>query len=129
MTALTLSPAEDRLRTVLAVDALVVGLSGLLLAATPSSWYGDLPGWVVRVGGIVLALVSAEVGLVSRWRGRRLTLGATVTADLAFLWTATLLVGVEVFDLRGAGLETFAFSALATLVFGLLETSLVRALR
>ena len=128
MTTLVARPAEDRLRTTLLTDALVVGLSGVLLAATPSSWYGDLPGWVVRVGGIVLALVSAEVGVASRWRGPRLTLAATVIADLAFLWTVALLVAAEVFDVRGAGLEALAFSGLATLVFGFLETSLVRAL-
>jgi hypothetical protein len=129
MTTLVSRPAEDRLRTTLLVDAVVVGLSGVLLATTPSSWYGDLPGWLVRVAGVVLALVSAEVGLMSRWHDRRLRLAATAIADLAFVWTALMVIAVELGDVRGAGLETLALSGLATLVFGILETSLVRALR
>jgi hypothetical protein len=129
MTTLLARPAEDRLRSVLAVDAVVVGLSGVLLAATPSSWYGDLPGWLVRSAGILLALVSAEVGLVSRWRGRRLRLAAVVIADLAFLWTAMVVTAAELGDVGGAGLEVLALSGLATLVFGVIETSLARLLR
>ncbi|MFN2537489.1 MAG: hypothetical protein ABR549_04965 [Mycobacteriales bacterium] len=129
MTTLIARPVEDRLRTTLAVDAVVVGLSGVLLAATPSSWYGDLPGWLVRLGGILVALAAVEVGLASRWRGQRLRLAGTVTADLAFGWTVLVVVAVEAFGVRGAGLEVLGFSGLATLVFGILETSLVRALR
>ena len=129
MTTLITRPAEDRLRSVLAIDAVVVGLSGVLLAATPSSWYGNLPGWFVRVGGILLALVSAEVGVMSRWHDRRLRLAATVIADLAFVWTAGVVLAIELGDVHGSGLETLALSGIATLVFGILETSLVRALR
>ena len=129
MTTLTVNPVEDRLRSVLAVDAVVVGLSGVLLAATPSSWYGDLPGWLVRVAGVALAVAALDVGLASRWRGRRLRLAATVTAELAFLWSAGVVVAADLGHVRGDGLEVLALGGLATLVFGILETSLVRALR
>ena len=61
MTTLTVNPVEDRLRTVLLVDAFVVGLSGVLLAATPPSWYGSAPSWLSVVAGIALALAAADV--------------------------------------------------------------------
>jgi hypothetical protein len=129
LTTPTASLLEDRLRSVLAVDAVVVGLCGVLLAGTPSSWYGDLPGWLVRVAGAVLAVAALDVGLASRWRGHRLRLAATVTAELAFLWTAGVVAAADLGHVRGAGLEVLALGGLATLVFGILETSLVRALR
>ncbi len=129
MTTLTVNPVEDRLRTVLLVDAFVVGLSGVLLAATPPSWYGSAPSWLSVVAGIALALAAADVGIASRWRGRRLRIAGLVTAELALAWTALMVVAAEVFDVRGDGLEVLALSGLATLVFGILETSLVRALR
>jgi len=129
MTTLVSRPAEDRLRTTLLVDAVVVGLSGVLLATTPSSWYGDLPGWLVRAAGIALAVAAVDVGLASRWRGRRLRLAATVTAELAFAWTLGVLLAADLGHVRGDGLEVLALSGVATLVFGTLEVSLVRALR
>jgi hypothetical protein len=128
MTTLLARPAEDRLRSVLLVDAVVVGLSGVLLAATPSSWYGDLPGWFVRIAGVVLAVSAADVGIASRWTGRRLRLAATVTAELAFVWTAGVVLAAELGDVRGAGLEVLALGSLATLAFGVLEMRLVRSL-
>ena len=129
MTALLTRPAEDRLRTVLRVDSAVVLLGGLLLALSPSSWYGTAPAWLPHAAGAVLAVSAVDVGLASRWQSRALRMAATVTAELAFVWTALVVVAVEVFDVRGAGLEVLAFSGLSTLVFGILETRLVRALR
>jgi hypothetical protein len=129
MTALLTHPVEDRLRTVLRVDSAVVLVAGLLLALTPSSWYGDAPSWLSHAAGAALAVSAVDVGVASRWRGRALRLAATVTAELAFAWTAAVVVAIEVFAVRGAGLEVLALGGLATLVFGILETSLVRALR
>lgn len=129
MTTLIAHPLEDRLRSVLAVDSVVVGLCGVLLAATPSSWYGDLPGWFVRLGGIVLALSAVVVGGASRGYGHRLLLAGGVTADLAYVWTGVTVLMAELGHVRGAGLEVLALGGIATLVFGMLETSLVRALR
>ena len=129
MTTLLARPAEDRLRTVLRVDALVVGLAGVLLALSPSSEFGSMPSWLSHTAGALLAVSALDVGIASRWHGRALRLAALVTAELAFLWTALVVVAVEAFDVRGAGLEVLALGGLATLVFGILETSLVRALR
>ena len=129
MTTLLARPAEDRLRTVLRVDSAVVLVGGLLLALSPSSWYGSAPGWLSHAAGAVLAVSAVDVGLASRWQSRALRMAATVTAELAFVWTVLVVVAIEVFDVRGAGLEVLAFSGLSTLVFGILETRLVRALR
>jgi hypothetical protein len=129
MTTLIARPAEDRLRTVLRVDSAVVLLAGLLLALTPSSWYGDAPSWLSHAAGAALAVSAVDVGVASRWNGRALRLAATITAELAFAWTVAVVVAVELFDVRGAGLEVLALGGLATLVLGIIETSLVRALR
>lgn len=129
MTTLLANPVEDRLRTVLRIDSLIVGVAGLLLALSPSSWYGSMPSWLSHGAGALLAFSALDVGIASRWSGRALRLAALVTAELAFLWTALVVVAIEVFDVRGSGLEVLALGGLATLVFGVLETSLVRALR
>ena len=129
MTTLIAHPLEDRLRSVLAVDGVVVGLCGLLLTLTPASWYGDLPGWFVRLGGVLLVGSAVAVGGASRGPGHRLVQAAAVTADLAYVWTGVTVVLAEYGHVRGAGLEVLALGGVATLVFGMLETSLVRALR
>jgi hypothetical protein len=122
----TLPTSEDRLRSVLLIDSIVVTTLFVALAASPASWYGDLP---VRVLGIVGAVLAADVFVFSRWSGRKLRIGAVVTAEAALAWSIATVVLIEVGDVRGAGLELLALSGLATLVFGILETRLVRALR
>jgi hypothetical protein len=129
MTALALeTTTEDRLRAVLLIDGIVTAAVGVLFVLAPSSWYGDSPGWLVRTVGVVLALVGLEVGLASRWSGRRLRLAGLVTAESAFAWTLGSLVVMAIVDLPTVGLEVVGVVAVGTLVFGLVETRLVRAL-
>lgn len=129
-TALTaFATTEDRLRTVLRVDAVVTGAVGLLALESPQDWYGGTPGWLVRTVGVALLLTALEIALLSRSEGRRLRLVGTVVAELAFAWVAASVAVLLLVDLSGAGREVVAVVAAATLGFALTETRLVRALR
>ena len=128
-TALTaLASTEDRLRTVLRVDAVVTGAVGLLALESPQDWYGGTPGWLVRTVGVVLLVTALEIGLLSRTSGARLRLVGTVVAELALLWVAASVAVLALVDLSGTGREVVLVVAAATLGFGLAESALVRAL-
>jgi predicted acyltransferase len=137
MTALTASPAltttdsESRLRNVLREDALVtaaVGV-GVVLAATPLA--DQLPGstTVMRVLGIALVLVAADIALASRWSGRRLALAGTVVGELALAWAVLSTVVVAIWRPGAAVSAAVLVVAAVTLAFGVTELKLVRALR
>ena len=120
---------EDQLRSLLRLDAVVVGLAGLVLALTPTAWYGDLPGWLSRAAGLALVLSAVIVAEFSRWSGKRLRTAAMLTAEAAFAWTAACVGVMAMTDMRAAGLEVVGFSAVATLLFGIGELRLARTLR
>jgi hypothetical protein len=137
MTALTASPAltttdsESRLRTVLREDALVtaaVGV-GVVLAAAPLA--GALPGstTVMRVLGVALIVVGADIALASRWSGRRLALAGTVVAELALAWAVLSTVVVAIWRPGAAVSAAVLVVAAVTLAFGVTELKQVRALR
>ncbi len=123
------STTEGQLRSLLRLDGVVVGMAGLVLALTPTAWYGDLPGWLSRAAGLALVLSAVGVAEFSRWSGKRLRVAALLTAEAAFAWTALCLVVMEVSDMKAAGLEVVGFSAVASLLFGIGELRLVRTLR
>jgi hypothetical protein len=129
MTTITASTttAEDRLRGVLRLDAVVTGALGLLALVGPS-WYGG-PAWVARAVGAVLVVVALEVAMWSREGGDRLRLRGTVVADAAFAWVVTVLLAAWLVDMDAAGREVLVLTALATLGFGISETALVRRMK
>lgn len=132
MTSTVLAPTtttEDQLRSLLRLDAIVVGLAGLVLTLTPTAWYGELPGWLSVAAGAAMVLSAIDVALVARWSGRRLRIAATVIAELAFTWTAACVAVIALADLSAKGLEVVGFSAIATLLFGIFELRLARSLR
>lgn len=120
---------QSRLQNLLRLDAIIVGPLGLLLALTPTTWYGDLPGWVSRTAGSALVLAAVLVVVFARWTGQRLRTAATITAESAFLWTAASGAAIVMADIRGYGLEVVGATALATLVLGIAELRLARRLR
>ena len=142
MTALTTSPSptttmpatttsESRLRTVLREDAAVTAAVsvGVVLAAAPLAEQLPASTTVLRVLGVALVLVAADIALVSRWSGRRLALAGTVVGELALAWA---LASVAVVALaRPAAVVTAAVLAVAavTAAFGVTELRLVRSLR
>lgn len=137
MTALTApstvaSPTvEHRLRTVLIEDAAAtaaVGL-GVLLAAAPLA--EQLPGstTLMRVLGVVLVLVGADIAVASRWSGRRLALAGTVVGELALAWALGSAIVVAVARPDAAVTTALLVVAAVTAVFGVVELRLVRALR
>ena len=131
MTATTTAHApttEDRLRTVLRADAVVTGAVGLFGLLGSPSLYGDVPGWLPRAVGAVLLLVAIDLGIASRWSGRRLRLAGTVCAELALGWVVATVAVLALVDLPLAGTEVLLLVGAATLVFAVLELRLVRSL-
>ena len=131
MTAVTTSvtrSAEDRLRTVLRVDAAVTGAVGLFGLLGPISTYGDVPGWLPRVVGAVLLAVALDVALAARLSGSRLRLVGTITAELALAWVVATVAVLALVDLPFAGREVLTIVGVATLGFALTELRLVRSL-
>lgn len=126
-TALTaLRSTDDRLRTVLRLDGVVTGLAGLLALASPLTWYGDTPGWLVRTVGVVLLITGVELALLSRARGRLLRVGVMITAELAFAWVAATIAVLALVDLPAQGVEVLTLVGLVTLGFGLTYVRLRR---
>ena len=129
VTALTTTPAattEERLRTVLRVDAVVTGAAGLFALLSPASTYGDVDSWLPRTLGIAFVLAALVVAVESRTTGRTLRLVAALTADAAFAWTLASILILLLVDLPAKGEAVVATVGLATLVFGIVETRLVR---
>jgi hypothetical protein len=133
MTATTTTPAsgttEHRLGTVLRVDGVVTALIGLFGLVGPTSTYGDVPGWIPRTIGAFFVLAAIVVGVESRSRGRTLAVIGTLTADAAFAWTLTSVAILLLVDLPGRGELVVGVVGLATLLFGIVETRLVRSMR
>ena len=119
---------EDRLRTVLRLDAAVTGAVGLFGLLGPTSTYGDVAGWLPRTIGAVLVVVAIDLLLAARLTGSRLRLAGLVTAELAFAWVVATVAVLALVDLPFAGREVLAIVGLATLGFGLAELRLVRSL-
>lgn len=123
--------AEQKLRAVLLEDAAVtaaVGL-GVVLAAAPLA--EQLPGstTLMRVLGVALVLVGADIALTSRWSGRRLTIAGTVVGELALAWAVASAIIVALARPDAAVTATVLIVAAVTAVFGVTELRLVRALR
>jgi hypothetical protein len=132
MTTLTTTApttTEDRLRTTLRLDAVVTGAVGLLGLVGPTSWYGDVPGWLPRAVGILLLVVGLDLAIASRWSGRRLLLAGTVCAELALAWVAATVVVLLLVDLPAAGTAVLLLVGAATLAFGVIELRVVRIMR
>jgi len=131
MTTLTttgLGTTEDRLRTVLRADAGVTAVAGLFALLGPTSTYGDAPGWLPRVVGVVLLAVAVDLVLVARLSGARLRLAGTVAADLAIGWVVATVAVLALVDLPFAGREVLSVMGLATVGFAIAELRLVRSL-
>lgn len=131
MTAVTATPArttEDRLRTVLRLDAGVSAVAGLFALIGRTSTYGDVPGWLPRAVGVVLLAVAVDLALAARLSGSRLRLAGTVTADLAIAWVIATVAVLALVDLPFAGREALTIMGLTTLAFAVAELRLVRSL-
>lgn len=123
--------AEQKLRAVLLEDAAVtaaVGL-GVVLAAAPLA--EQLPGstTLMRVLGVALVLVGADIALTSRWSGRRLAIAGTVVGELALAWAVASAIIVALARPDAAVTAAVLAVAAVTAVFGVTELRLVRALR
>ena len=131
MTAITTTPAattEERLRTVLRVDALVTGAVGVFGLLGPTSTYGDSPAWLPRTLGAGFLLFAVVLAIVIRGDASP-RLAGTITAEAALLWVAAAVVIVAFVDLPTRGEVVVALTGLGTLFFGVTELRLVRALR
>lgn len=118
---------EATMRRVLLADAVVTAAFGALALLAPTSWFDA--AWVPRAVGAVLLVVAVEVGLASRWSGRRLLLAGTVTGELAAAWVVGALAVVALVDLPTTGAVLLEVSAAATVVFAVLELRLARRIR
>jgi hypothetical protein len=122
--ASTAATAEDRMRSVLRLDAAVTGAIGLVGLLGPS-WYGG-PSWVARAVGAVFVLVALEVAVMTRSTGRRLRMTGVVVAESAFAWTVAALLAASLVDMDTVGREVLVLTALGTLALGVVETRLAR---
>lgn len=131
MTAVT-APAvrttEDRLRTVLRLDAVVTGLVGLFALLGDISRYGDVPGWLPRAVGVVLLVVALDLALAASWSGSRLRLAGLVSSELAFGWVVATGGVLAFVDVPSSGTEILLIVGAATLAFAVAELRLVRRL-
>ncbi|MDT7571329.1 MAG: hypothetical protein QOE05_1503 [Actinomycetota bacterium] len=127
LTTTSATTAEDRLRSVLRLDAVVTGAAGLFALLGPGSTYGDVEGWIPRTLGALFVLAALVVAVESRTSGRTLRLIGTLTADAAFAWTVASIAILLLVDLPAKGEAVVALVGLATLLFGIVETRLVRA--
>jgi hypothetical protein len=131
MTAITTTPAattEDRLRTVLRVDALVTGAVGIFGLLGPTSMYGEVPGWLPRTLGAGFLLFAIVLAVAIRGDASPRVAG-TITAEAALLWVAAAVVIVAFVDLPTRGEVVVALTGLGTLFFGVTELRLLRALK
>lgn len=119
--------AEARMQRLLRLDALATGVAGLVGLLAPLSLWGDVPALLPRAVGAVLLLVGADLLVASRWRGRRLRLTTTLTAELAVAWVAATVVVLAVHDLPLAGAEVLGMVGLVTAGFAVAELRAVRA--
>ena len=115
------------MRRVLLADAIVTAGFGALALLAPTSWFDA--SWLPRAVGAVLLVVALEVGLASRWSGRRLQLAGTVTGELAVAWVVSALAVAVLVDLPTAGAVLLEASAAVTAVFAALELRLARHIR
>lgn len=131
MTAVTASVArttEDRLRTVLRLDAVVTGLVGAFAVFGDTARYGDVPGWLPRAVGVVLLIVALDLAIAARWSGNRLRLAGLVCSELAFGWVVATIAVLALVDVPSTGTEILAIVGAATLAFAIAELRLVRRL-
>src|SRR5690349_6598376 len=105
VTAPALRTTEDRLRTVLRADSVVTGAVGLFALLAPASTYGDVPGWLPRVVGVLLLAVAVYLVFLARLSGSRLRLAGIVTADLALAWVIATVPVLALVDLSSPGRE------------------------
>jgi hypothetical protein len=131
----TLSPtavssAADRLRSVLRADAVVTAAVGALavLAAEPLADQVSTPT-VLRVVGVALVLVGADLALLARLSGQRLALAGTVVGELALAWVVGTAVVLGLGLAEPAGAALLAAVAAVTAWFGITELRLAKAVR
>jgi hypothetical protein len=132
VTAVLTTPAPTRtdeasMRTVLRADAVVTGAVGLLALLAPSVWFDA--AWLPRAVGAVLLLVALEVGLASRYDGKRLRLAGAVTGELAAAWVVASVAVLLLVDLPTTGALLVEAVAAVTAVFAVLELRLARRMR
>lgn len=120
---------EDRLRTVLRVDAVVTGLAGLFAIVGPTSMYGDVPGWLPRGLGAAFVLAALLLAVEARATGSTLRIVGTLCMEAAFAWVVASIAILELADLPAKGEVLVGLVGLATLAFGVSELRLLRALR
>lgn len=125
--SVTSTSASASMRRVLLADAVVTAGFGAVALLAPTSWFDA--GWLPRAIGAVLLVVAVEVGLASRWSGRRLRLAGTVTGELAIAWVIGALAVAVLVDLPTTGAVVLEVSAAVTVVFAVLELRLARLMR
>jgi hypothetical protein len=118
---------DASMRRVLLADACVTAAFGAVALLAPTAWFDA--GWLPRAIGFVLLVVAVEVGLASRWSGRRLRLAGTVTGELAIAWVIGALAVAVLEDLPTTGAVLLEVSAAVTVVFAVLELRLARHMR
>jgi hypothetical protein len=132
VTATTTTPnattAEDRLRTVLRVDALVTGAVGLFGLLGPTSTYGDTPAWLPRTLGAGFLLFAIVLAIAIRGDASP-RLAGTITAEAALLSAVAAAVVLALVDLPTRGEVVVALVGLVTLAFGITELRIVRTMR
>jgi hypothetical protein len=121
---------QDRLRSILRADAVVTAGVGaaIVLAAEPLADQVGTPA-VLRVVGIALVVVGADLALLARLSGRRLALAGTVVGELALAWVLGTAVVLALGLAQPAGAALLVGLAAVTAWFGVTELKLARAVR
>jgi hypothetical protein len=125
----TAPTAEDRLRTVLRVDALVTAAAGVVALLGPTSSYGDVPGWLTRVIGALFLVTAAGLAVACRRTGDQLRLVGDVCGMAAAMWVIATIAILELVEMPARGEAILAIVGIATLVFAVLELRTTRTMR
>lgn len=135
MTALAapapLTARDDRLRTLLRVDAALcagTGLVAALAAPAVADLLGpDVPAAVVRIVGIALVVWALDAALLARASGRRLRRVVLVAAGGNVAWevATVVLVALGAFSVPGAMVALVVAAVVGGL--GLLQLRAARA--
>lgn len=113
------------LRTVIRIDAIASGLSGVMLLALGLGLTEDftgLPVWFLTVGGAFLVVFgTGGVLLASRPRPPRGLVWAMVVVNAVWVVDTAVLLIAQVWPLTAAGVALMIAQALAVAVFAELE--------
>jgi hypothetical protein len=130
LSAATTAGPQSRLRSALRADAVVTAAVGAaaVLAAEPLADEVGTPT-VLRVVGIALVVVGADIALLARLSGRRLALAGTVVGELALAWVVGTAVVLALGLAEPVGAALLVAVAAVTAGFGVTHLRLAKALR